>query len=215
MLVCEGETDLIVFEALASFFSTREKKIVFQSLSPHRDATSGTYPPNGFGEVLNWCRRNKDRYQMFLDFKGANALFIQLDTDIAKKINSDCVIHGNSPRQCCEETLNNCFQNTKEPNQCYYILPTQNTESWILASHRDVTWLDQDKRLISDYELLNSEERLVELGYSSKKSGRRRRLNKNPASRYREYAKRLTSNLDVARGRCKELDRLCVLMNSA
>ena len=214
LLICEGETDLIVFDALASHLSTLETKLTFQSLAPQRDATSGTYPPNGFGEVLNWCKSNKDRYHMFLDFKGASALYVQLDTDIAKQINENCVKLGNTPRQCCEEQLNKSFQTSREPERCHYILPTQNTESWILAAHDEVSWLDENKKVILNYELLSSEEYLVKLGYSSTKSGKRRRLNKSPASRYGAYANRLTSNLDTARQRCKELDRLCKLMKS-
>ncbi|MDP2904332.1 MAG: hypothetical protein Q8N96_14700 [Methylovulum sp.] len=52
LLVCEGETDLYVFQALTKYFSTPEIRLVVVSLAPQRDATSGTYPAHGFGDVL-------------------------------------------------------------------------------------------------------------------------------------------------------------------
>ncbi|MGZ4970472.1 MAG: hypothetical protein ACXV7H_13205, partial [Methylobacter sp.] len=61
-----------------------------------------------------------------------------------------------------------------------------------------------------------TEQRLIDLGYSSRKNkgGRARKLSKSPARRYKNHGEQLIANLTLARQRCNELDRLCVLMES-
>lgn len=140
-------------------------------------------------------------------------MFVQLDTDIAKQANPDCVELGHSARYCCEEKLNHHLSITEEPPRCHYILPTQNTETWILASHLD-TVFDENEMPIHNYETItNTEDRLIALGYPSKKGKNRkaRKMNKRPADKYKRYGKQLTDNLGIARQRCAELDRLCGL----
>jgi hypothetical protein len=215
LLVCEGETDVYVFQALAEHFSSSETALTIVSLAPQRDATSGTYPSHGFGEVINWCSANKDKIQMLLDFRGAGALFVQMDTDIAGQANPGCIGQGHSARHCCQEKLNQQFGTPDEPPRCHYILPTQNTETWILASHQPPA-LDDNSMAISNYELItDTEQRLIALGYPSKKGVNKnapRRLNKKPADKYKKYGKPLTDNLTLARQRCTELHRLCNLL---
>lgn len=215
LLVCEGPTDLYIFQALSRNFSSIELRLSFESLSPQQDATSGTYPRHGFGDVLNWCLANKQKIQMLIDFQGASALFIQMDTDIAKKANPQCVEQNNSPRQCCYEKLNERLATLDEPPRCHYVLPTQSTETWILASHTNTSLLDNGLLLISNYELIsNTEQRLIDLGYPSKKGKNKnsRKLKKSPAEKYKEYGDRLIENLQIARLRCDELDRLCRIL---
>lgn len=215
LLVCEGPTDLYIFQALSRHFSSTELRLSFESLSPQQDATSGTYPRHGFGDVLNWCLANKQKIQMLIDFRGASALFIQMDTDIAKKANPQCVEQNNSPRQCCYEKLNERLATPEEPPRCHYVLPTQSTETWILASHTNASLLDGSLLPILNYELINNtEQRLIDLGYPSKKGKNKksRKLNKRPADKYKEYGDRLTGNLQMARSRCDELDRFCRIL---
>jgi len=214
LLVCEGETDLYIFQALSEYFSTDEAQLTIKSLSPQLDATSGTYPKHGFGEVLNWCSANKQKLQVLIDFQGARALFVQMDTDIAKQANPGCIEQGRSARECCQARLNQGFNALEEPPRCHYILPTQSTETWILASHIEPE-SDENGVEISDYEAIKDpEQRLIRLGYPSKKGKNKssRKMNKQPASKYREYGKRLTENLPLARQRSRELERLCGLL---
>lgn len=217
LLVCEGETDIYIFDALAKHFSNTEIVLRLISLAPQLDATSGTYPSHSFGHVLNWCADNRNKIQMLLDFKGAKALFVQMDTDIAGQTNSDCIEQGFSPRHCCKEKLNQKFNTTQEPPRCHYILPTQNTETWLLASH-DFSALDKHLKGINNFELIDdTDQRLIALGYRSKKgvnSNAPRKLNKRPASVYKKHGGQLTGNLMLARQRCAELDRLCNLLVS-
>lgn len=151
---------------------------------------------------------------MLIDFKGASALFVQMDTDIANQLNEGCIEAGGMQRQCCEEALNKRFSTEKEPERCHYILPTENTETWLLASYDHFTALDNSLGKINDYELItDTEQRLIDIGYPSrKKVGNKRKLNKKPARKYNSYAQQLVENLSLARQRCDELDRLCVLI---
>ncbi|WP_428353804.1 hypothetical protein [Methyloprofundus sp.] len=214
LLVAEGETDVIIFQAIAKHLSNNE--ITFIVIAPQKDSTSGTYKQHGFGEVTNWCQANKNKIQMLIDFNGASALFVQMDTDIAGQLNKVCIDAGRMQRQCCEEALNNRFSLENEPEHCYYILPTENTETWLLASHDHFTALDNSLGEIKDYELIiDTEQRLIDIGYPSrKKVGDKRKLNKKPARKYNSYAQQLVKNLSLARQRCDELNRLCVLILS-
>jgi hypothetical protein len=135
LLVCEGETDVYIFQALAAHLSNPETQLTITSLAPQHDATSGTYGSHGYDDVLNWCLANRDKVQMFIDFKGAESMLIQMDTDIAQQANPDCTTQGHSARHCCQEKLSERLGTTQEPPRCHYILPTQNTETWLLASH--------------------------------------------------------------------------------
>lgn len=212
LLVYEGETDIYIFQALAHHFS-----ISIKPLPSPQDATSGTYPSRGYGDVLNWCLANRNKLQMLIDFEGAEALFIQMDTDIANKINPEYIKQNYSARVCCETKLNEKLNTTKEPPRCYYILPTQNTETWILASHHDAE-LDENQTIIHDYELItDTEQRLIKRGYKSKKGVNNhspRKLNKKPATKYKTFGEQLVTNLTLARQRCTELNRLCLLFET-
>lgn len=218
LLVCEGPTDIYIFEALASHFSNDRVNYEIEPLSPEPDATSGTFPAHGYGNVLNWCASNQDEIQLFIDFgyKGREVerIFIQLDTDIAHKINAGCVDQGHSARVCCEQKLNQKLGTPQEPPRCHYILPTENTETWILASH-NFSAIDDNLKQIENFELItDTEQRLIhQLGYGSKK--RKRKLDKNPATKYRDgekFSKQLVANLSLARQRCAELNRLCSIL---
>ncbi len=214
LLVCEGPTDICIFEALATHFSNAGTSVQIITLAPQLDASSGKYPPHGFDKVLNWCAANRNKIQMLIDFGGANALFVQMDTDIAKLANPNCIKQGHSARHCCQEKINDQLGTTQEPPRCHYILPTENTETWILASHQPPE-LDANSTEISNYELItDTEQRLIKRGYPSKKDRKRnvRKLNKKPAHKYKKYGKQLTTNLTLARQRCAELNRLCLLL---
>jgi hypothetical protein len=210
LLVAEGETDIIIFQVVAKHLSSKQVTINIKSLAPQKDVTSTGYPPHGFGEVQNWCIANKNKIQMLIDFSGANGLLVQMDTDIALQINKGCT---KTPRECCTDKLNEAFATIKEPNRCRYILPTQNTETWLLASHGNYTALDSSLREVTDFESLSdTEERLVALGYPSKKvKTGRKKLSKKPR-KYHAHGQQLINNLPLARIRCQELDRLCDIL---
>ena len=183
-------------------------------LAPQKDATSGTYGSFGFGCVLNWCATNRAKIQMLIDFRGASALFLQMDTDIAHQANPNCIQQDRSARDCCQEKLNQQLSTQQEPDRCHYILPTQNTETWLLAC-QDFSVLDASITAISDYERITDTEQLLATfdAFPSKKSGGgRRRLNKNPAKKYIVHGQKLTANLTIARTRCAELNRLCSIL---
>lgn len=210
LLICEGETDVYVFEELTTHLASPLKLL---SLSPQKDATRGTYPHHGFGDVINWCKDNVEKLQMFIDFHGSKALFIQLDTDVASQVYPNCT--HSSARKCCEEHLNQIFGTQQAPDRCHYILPTQNTETWLLASLEPAE-TDNNGNAINNYELItDTEERLIARKYPSKRGvANKRKLKKNPAQYKKTYAPQLKENLDTARTRCAELDKLCHLLQT-
>lgn len=211
LLVCEGPTDYHILKAIAAHLGeTNTVTHTFIPVSPQIDATSGTTSEgHGFGQVLNWCRANRDRIPMLLAFRSANAVFIQMDTDIAKQINKSFGSANQSARQCCEAQLNACLDVTQEPTFCRYILPTQSTETWLLACYDKNTHPNVFPHSIQDYETItDTEQRLLNIGYSHKG----RKLKKDRKKYEEEYAPLLLKNLPLARTRCKELDRLCHLL---
>jgi hypothetical protein len=217
LLVCEGETDLYIFEALAAHCAALHSPLAVQTLAPQRDATSGSYSGHGFGGVLNWCAANRDKLQMLIDFRGAEALFIYMDTDTAGHMAKDCIAAGHAARHCCQQKLNGKLQTgQEEPHRCHYILPTENTETWLLASHDNYVALDDGLQPIQNYENITAgEQHLIALGYKSKKGANKkapRKLNKRPATVYKKHAEQLIKNLPLARQRCAELERLCTLL---
>jgi len=215
LMVCEGETDIYVFEALVRHFSTANVNLQIISLAPQQDATSGTYPRFGYGNVLNWCTANKARIQMLIDFRSASALFVQMDTDIAQEANPSDFALGLKARDCCKNKLNQQFGTTTEPTRCHYILPTQNTETWLLACHDNVSVLDENHKQLTDYEqFTKTEEFLITLGYASKKraNSSSRKLNKKPAKKYKQHGEMLVNKLAIARPRCTELNMLCTIL---
>jgi hypothetical protein len=212
LLVCEGETDVYIFEEIARHLSSHTHQITIYPLAPQIDATSGSYERYGYGDVLNWCLAHHNDIEFFLDFKAADGLLIHLDTDISNKINPGC---SKPSKVCCEEALTSSLNGVK-PNRCHYILAVPNTEVWILASHDDVTMLDSSLQAINNYEHISDvAARMIDLGYPSKKgknSRAPRKLNKTPAKKYKGYAKKITSNLTLARSRCSELESLCTML---
>lgn len=217
LLVCEGETDIYVVEALAAHFSSTDTSLQMLALAPQHDATSGTYPALGFGGVLNWCAANREKIALLLDFRGASALLVQMDTDIAQQAHPECVRQGHSARQCCHAKLNEKLVVVAEPPRCPYILPTQNTETWLLAGHH-YSVLDKQLKAVADYETIaDTEQHLIALGFKSKRGANKqapRKLDKKPARKYKKYATQLCDNLPVARQRCAELDRLCTVLET-
>jgi hypothetical protein len=222
LLVCEGPTDAHVFEALAEHYSNNEVQIKITTLAPRYDATSGSYESFGFGSVLNWCKFNKNKVEKMLAFAGARALLVQMDTDIADNamlqmdLKLDEHVNKNA-RERSEISITKAF-GTK-PDNCYYVLPTQNTETWLLAANNTCSILDINNwSPLKNYEKITDTERwLIQLGYPSKKgksAASERKLNKHPAKRYKTFGKELVDNLSIAKTRCVELDSLCNILSS-
>lgn len=206
LLVAEGVTDIIVFEAIANL---SDNEINFVVMAPQRDATSGTYKAHGFRQVMNWCNTNRNKIQTFIDFSKASALFVHMDTDIAKQINKTCIALGHRQRECCVEALNKSFSSNNEPKRCYYILPTQNIETWLLASYEHSgNCLSKTKNYES---ITNPEQRLIDLNLPQPSQNKQKKLDKAP-KKYELYAQQLIKKLSLARSRCAELERLCTLI---
>lgn len=210
LLVCEGPTDEPIFQAIADKLSNKTNIYKFNMIAPQIDATSGSADSFGWGNVCNWCIANNNKIDMFLEFDGAESLFIHMDTDIAGDIDPDYTKKGVSARQCCENRLNNCLGVNTAPNNCHYILPTQKTETWLLAQYDNLTHPSVFSHAIVNYESISDvDQKLIAIGYSQKKGKLRKEINK-----YMAYGKSLANNLLIARNRCIELDNLCTAIGN-
>tara|TARA_R110002073_G_scaffold258022_1_gene421002 strand:- start:107 stop:751 length:645 start_codon:yes stop_codon:yes gene_type:complete len=212
LLVCEGPTDYYILEEVAKKLSTPEKALTFQMIQPQIDATSGSVCRGGWSQVINWCRHNKDKINTLLAFKGAVAMFIQMDTDISMEIDPDHYAKRQTARQCCENALKTHLGARGQRDDCHYILPTQKTETWLLALHDEKTDPAVFPEPIQDYETISDvESKLLATGvYARKRSS----VKKSPARRYKAYGERLAARLPVARRRCSELDAFCTQLEN-
>lgn len=210
LLVCEGPTDYPLVKAIGDKLSTKKASYNFHMLEPQIDATSGNAVSFGWGQVCNWCSSNRNKVQMFLAFKGAKALFIHMDTDIATQIDPAYTSKGLTARDCCENKLNNCMGSSSVPKDCYYILPTECTETWLLATHDHVSDPKDFPKKVTNYEGISGVLAILHaLGYK----GRKGKIKKEP-KRYVTYGLRISENLATCRARCAELDNLCKVIVS-
>ena len=198
LLVCEGPTDAHVIKEIASHHSNAVTLI-----APQLDATSGTYVSHGYGKVLNWCKANTtSKIQALLAFSGRDSIFIiHLDTDIANNIyrGSDTSLNA---RQRCEHRLNSELNAILQPINTYYILPTQNIETWILAS-MDLSVIDNNNAQVNDYETISKNNVNIILS----NAGFKKEVKKYPG-----YGKKIASRIQKCSALCGELQYLCTLM---
>ena len=200
LIVCEGGSDVAILESLAEYF---KKQIT--PLAPQRDATSGTFPKFGFGSVLNWCRSNSRKIDLFLDFAGAKSILIHLDTDIAVEINRLEFEQGRAPRECCERILDQYVESFRQNNKVYYLLPNQNMDTWVLAClNLSVVSLENGiYNRVPDYEKISKED-LVSLlsmlgvgkGYDS----------------YKDISKSIIGEIERVKLACSEFMYLCSIL---
>ena len=209
LLVCEGASDIPIFEAIAEEYSDENRCFNIKVVAPEFDATSGRHETFGWTKVCNWCSANAARIQLLIDFFGSPAFFIQMDTDIAGEIDSNYTSAGISARECCERKLNTELGVDSEPEKCFYILPSQKTETWLLSIHDQNTDPHVFTSTPQNYESLsNVDDLLIQLGYQS---NRQNKLIKRP-NIYASYAEQLVRHLTTARSRSSELNRLCTII---
>lgn len=204
LLVCEGPTDIVIFNQIATHLGG-----TIVEISPTKDATSNTYPPQGWGEVRNWCMRQGksnmkgNPLEFYRRFHNADGIIIHIDTDIAHhlKINGKTGVPGD--KNWCGQAIDLWLGSHKGLASTHYILTTHSTETWILATYSN-TKLGLAAKSLQDYEtILTPQVSLQRLGYAVdgngelKKSGKRYRTSK--------YAPRIVCHLSKAKHRSAEL----------
>lgn len=232
LLVCEGQTDFFVIHEISNTLSAKTgKKISVVPLSPQQDATTGAWPRHGWTAIRRWCklygnkteadladvppllkaaalRRN---WRALLQLQGADGIIIQIDTDIAEEISdlppfNNAINHRSTHvRDAVEFWLNDNLYAPK----IYLALTTYALESWILATHPKTDPVFSDlPRTFNIEDVENIEDRLIGLGYKSKKINGQIRLSKKE-SLFKQYALRVAGNLDMVRAEAKSADELC------
>lgn len=205
LLVCEGPSDIALFQTIGKKF---DAEIV--EFAPQIDATSGTYPPHGWNQVKNWCLRMGkpgtlgNPIDLFLAFRKADGLIIQLDTDIA-----DCIEIAGSKgpkgdRHWVERAIDTWLGTRAGNPRVHYVLCKYSSETWILSTYSNYR-LGFAKGTVKDYESVsNPQDLLLQIGYTRKGGA----LFKN-FDQYmkKKYAPRVVAHLKKARARCSELDR--------
>lgn len=231
LLVCEGPTDVAFIKEISRRFGDDSgQEIDVIEMSPQKDATSGQWPSHGWSAVRSWCKAYKKKtegdladvppgfvellrrryWKSVVEFSGADGLIIQMDTDIAEKISDLDVGYEDSSLGRREYCRNAVFYWLGEDDavgeKAYMLLPTYAMESWVLAIHDQSENVFNDLDKPFDYEAVHDfEERLVQLGYPSKKVQEGRRLKKRYGS-YSRYAGLVFQKLDLVRDRCSEAE---------
>ncbi|SDH72054.1 hypothetical protein SAMN04488136_1265 [Vibrio xiamenensis] len=239
LLVCEGPTDVAFLKRLSSKLGKDlGAEVTIQELSPQRDATTGEWPAHGWNAVRTWCKSwrvksdddfasiaphfvelAKRRTWKALVKTSADGLIIQMDTDIAEHITDLDERFPNTAlgrREFCEKALFNWINESETSEEKpVFLLPSYAMETWLLALY------DPSENVFSDLgtgfnyeEIVNLEDRLISLGFSSKKKKGVDRLAKKD-SQYLNYADRVYNNFQTVKSRCSEAEKFeCFLIES-
>lgn len=234
LLVCEGPTDVSFLKRLSERIGKDlGSEIDIIELSPQRDATTNKWPSHGWTAVRRWCKTWKVKeatdlqsvplnlhqsllsknWKMLLQFRQADGIIIQIDTDIAEEIKdlsdnySDTKI---SRREFCKKAVLHWIGESPETIQgAYLLLPSYSIETWLLATHYpSESCFDSIKKPFNYENISEVEKLLLELGYSGKNDNEKRRLRKKE-NKYIEYADRVYLDLNNVKLRCNEANEFC------
>lgn len=235
LLVCEGPTDIIVIKKIAKKISeATDSDIIIQELSPQRDATTRRYPDHGWKEVRQWCKlygKNSDNsenhfailarkksWKAQLSISHADAIIIQMDTDIVEYITDLATMYNGTTKQSRKRFAKNAILSwlgeDTLPSNIYLLLSTQSTETWLLATHERTENIFSSLPNNFDFEDIENIIELLcnlNLQYICYNDGGRIKLSKN---NYASYARRIVNNLQKVRRECEEAENFCNFLES-
>jgi len=228
LLVCEGPTDILVIKKIARKVSEIIKTEIFiQELSPQRDATTRQYPEHGWVEVRQWCKvygnnidtdenpfailAKKRSWKAQLAITGADALIIQMDTDIVDYITDFGNQYNGSTKRSrknfAKKAILHWLGESRLPENIYLLLTTYSTETWLLATYERTERVFSNLPENFDFENLdNVIELLCNLGLECYTEDGRKKLSKN---HYMSYAEQIVNNLRKVRAECEEAENFC------
>ncbi|MFO7561964.1 MAG: hypothetical protein R6X02_04930 [Enhygromyxa sp.] len=185
-LVCEGQTDIPVFEALLNKLLPDDWVLI--PLQPERDAL-GNYGSAGWTKVRDLCQ-SYGSYVTHLP-NGPDILIVQVDGDVAGQVSAATL------DELCAHIRSWLGSGATHPGLVITI-PAQATETWLLAGSRPASPALESVR--------KPAEQLIRAGLiAHDKHG-------NPIKdqqRYRELAAPLADRLASLRPVLRELDRFC------
>ncbi len=221
LVVCEGSSDLAsIQEIVRKIGSNTGKKTVAKRLMPQLDATTRKYEQAGFEGVKAWCQRmasvwgaqGRDYIGMLLALTPATSVIIHLDADIAHLLRvNDRSFEGaiGDRRRWCEAAIEDWMVSQALREHAYFLIPTWQIETWILATYDSELFEAKGFPHISDYESVTDVEgRLLRLGYDEDEE--------KPGRMYKEhqlyshdprYLPRIVADLPTAASRASELQR--------
>ncbi|WP_337238810.1 hypothetical protein [Vibrio cholerae] len=232
LLVCEGPTDVAFLKRLSSQLGKDlGAEVTIQELSPQRDATTGEWPAHGWNAVRTWCKSwsvksdddlanipnhfvelaKRRTWKALVNNTSADGLIIQMDTDIAEHITDLDERFPNTAlnrREFCEQALLNWINETETSREKpFLLLPSYAIETWLLALYDPSESVFSDLKTGFNYEdIVNLEDRLISLGFSSKKKKGVVRLAKKD-NQYVNYADRVFINFKTVKSRCSEAEK--------
>lgn len=186
MLFCEGQTDIPVLEAVLE--GLLPAGWVLSTLQPDRDAL-GSWGAAGWTKVRDFCR-SYGSYVAYLP-DAPDILIVQVDGDIVGQVSA------NDNVGLCAEIKSWLGRGANHPG-LVIVIPTQATETWLLAANRPVNPAIESMR--------KPAEQLVKAGLIEHDE------HGDPIKdqqRYRELAIPLTARLTALRPILTELDRFC------
>jgi hypothetical protein len=183
--VCEGPTDVEVFEPLIAHVTGRVVKPVY--LQPTLDRVDA---PGGDTRVEAWCKRSGFGLEWMLKPRGIELLIVQLDAD-------RCPKYGAADTHALCSTIKGWLGPGAQRSELLIVLPSQATEAWLVAAHQPSTPALEDLR--------HPENALANLGLLDRR-GADGTPQKAP-TRYGPMTATLIENLDVVEPVLPELKR--------
>lgn len=232
LLVCEGPTDILTIKNIAREISQKiDKDIEIRELSPQRDETTHRYPHHGWKEVRKWCKlygkslnnnsnslesfaaKNKN-WKALVSVSKANALIIQIDTDIVEYIDEiEPKYNGstkNARKRFLDKAILQWLGEDTIPEKVFLLKSTYSTETWLLAT------FDRDNEVFNNLddqfdfeEIEDINSRLFTLGFDNYTDENGKQKLSKDLSKYTNYAQKIASNIDKVREECDEAEFLC------
>ena len=125
--VCEGPTDVMVFEPLIAHVTGRTINPVY--LQPTLDRVDA---PGGDTRVEAWCKRSGFGLEWMLKPRGIDLLIVQLDAD-------RCPKYGAADTTALCNTMKGWLGPGAQRPELLIVLPSQATEAWLVAAHQPST----------------------------------------------------------------------------
>lgn len=125
--VCEGPTDVNVFEPLIAHVTGRTLQPVY--LQPSLDRVDA---PGGDTRVEQWCKANGYALEWLLQFQAIDLLIVQLDADRCAKYRA-----ADTTALCA--TIKGWLGPGARQPALLIVLPSQATEAWLVAAHQPST----------------------------------------------------------------------------
>lgn len=229
LLVSEGPTDIKFITQLAKKIGNSVgADVEIAELSPQKDATSGPYPPHGWGGVRRWCQNWKVKteddlskinpafkelairrnWKSIVSSSSANGLIIQMDADIAEQIgglDKDFLNSSKTRIEYCKSAI--LFWLGEKDGQLgmpYLLISSYALETWMLATHPPTHPVFDDLGNSFDYEEISDvEDRLISIGYAAENKKGVKRLKKKP-DKYIEYADNVFEEFSNVSVRCAQ-----------